>query len=119
LPGWTNPSYPKRTHFGEKTQIQERLAFWDDQLATVSEALQRPESGTDQGARERLFHQMHGARDQMAEALRRLPLEMGVLYQEDKERFHAAESALGRLLERWRALEPRAGAAGAPADRSV
>ena len=35
----------------------------------------------------RLYHQMQGARDQVAEAVRRLPLEVGGLYHEDHERF--------------------------------
>ena len=50
---------------------------------------------------ERLFHQMLGARDQMAEAVRRMPLETGDLYEEDRERFEAAAAALGRLFQSW------------------
>jgi hypothetical protein len=52
-------------------------------------------------AYQRLFHQMQGACDQMAEAVRRLPLETGALYEEDHERFQAAVEALGRLFQNW------------------
>ncbi len=50
---------------------------------------------------ERLYHQLLGARDQVAESARRLPLETGDLYGEDKERFEQALAAFDRILKRW------------------
>ena len=47
---------------------------------------------------------MMGARDQMAEAVRRMPLETGILYDEDAERLRHAEAALVRLLPQWDAV---------------
>ena len=49
----------------------------------------------------RLYLQMLGARDQLAEAARRMPLETGDLYDEDKERFEQAVAALERVWQRW------------------
>jgi hypothetical protein len=49
----------------------------------------------------RLYHQLLGARDQIAECARRMPLETGELYQEDKERFAQATGALERVWQRW------------------
>jgi hypothetical protein len=42
-----------------------------------------------------------GARDQVAESVRRIPLETGDLYHEDKERFEQALAAFDRVLKRW------------------
>ena len=58
-------------------------------------------SHPNRGTYERLYHQMQGARDQMAECVRRMPLETGVLYDEDRERLTHAEAALTRTLQRW------------------
>jgi len=44
---------------------------------------------------------MLGARDQVAESVRRIPLETGGLYHEDKERFEQALAAFDRVLQRW------------------
>jgi hypothetical protein len=60
----------------------------------------------------RLYHQMLGACDQLAEGLRRLPLETGALYDEDCERLKSAEAALGRLFEQWKTIEPGLGTPG-------
>ena len=50
---------------------------------------------------ERLYFQMLGARDQVAEAVRRLPLETGDLYDEDKERYEEAVAAFERVCSSW------------------
>jgi hypothetical protein len=50
---------------------------------------------------ERLFAQMLGARDQVADAARRLPMEVGELYEEDKHRLEEAVAALDRVFKRW------------------
>ncbi|HZW31379.1 MAG TPA: hypothetical protein VFF52_11765 [Isosphaeraceae bacterium] len=52
---------------------------------------------------ERIYHQLLGARDQVAEAVRRLPLETGSLYEEDKERFEEGVQAFERAWRRWEA----------------
>ncbi len=101
-----NPSYPQRAHLGEKKELEETLLSWDqkiDELARKFSSL-----GTDSRREdyERLYHQMLGARDQMAETVRRLPLETGDLYDEDHERFESARSALERLVQRWDAIGP-------------
>jgi hypothetical protein len=52
----------------------------------------------------RTFHQLQGARDQIAEGVRRLPLEAGELYHEDKERYHQALAAFNRVWQKWESL---------------
>jgi hypothetical protein len=54
---------------------------------------------------------MLGACDQIAEAGRRLPLETGVLYEEDKERFAEAIQAFDRAWRRWDSTEVKASTA--------
>jgi hypothetical protein len=49
----------------------------------------------------RLYSQMQGARDQVAEAVRRLPMEVGGLYHEDHERLEQAKAAIERTWRRW------------------
>ncbi len=96
-----NPSYPQRTHFAERPQLEETLRTWEQKISTVTGKLTALGSHPGRAAYERLFHQMQGARDQMAEAVRRMPLETGALYDEDRERFEAAVAALGRLFQSW------------------
>jgi hypothetical protein len=50
---------------------------------------------------ERLYAQMLGARDQVADAARRLPGEVGDLYEEDKHRLEVAVAALERVIAKW------------------
>ncbi|QEH32855.1 hypothetical protein OJF2_13400 [Aquisphaera giovannonii] len=97
-----NPSYPPRTHYGEKAQLAATLKSWDEKIAGVARKLATLR--TDQPNRasfERAYYQMLGARDQMADAIRRMPLEAGDLYHEDQERLKNAEAALSRLMSRW------------------
>jgi len=53
---------------------------------------------------ERMLHQMQGAQDQIADAVRRLPMETNDLYEEDRHRLDEAVAALNRLFERWDSL---------------
>ena len=101
-----NPSYPPRTHFGEKQALEEKLRSWDEKIAALAVKLSVLGAGPGRASRERLLHQMMGARDQMAEAVRRMPLETGALYEEDAERLRNAEAALVRLVQRWDAVAP-------------
>jgi hypothetical protein len=96
-----NPSYPQRVHFHERPRLEEIVRSWDEKIDELGRILTEPGSSQGQEARHRLYHQMLGARDQLAGAARRMPLETGALYDEDQELFHLAEVALGRLVEQW------------------
>jgi hypothetical protein len=52
--------------------------------------------------RERMYNQMLGARDQIADAVKRLPLEVGVLYEEDRHKLEEAIASLERIFTRWK-----------------
>ncbi len=98
-----NPSYPKRTHFGEQKEFEAILLSWDQKLDAATRKLQVLGESKDRPALERLYHQAMGARDQLAEAARRLPREAGELYTEDQERLQTAQAALARLAKQWEA----------------
>ena len=98
-----NPSYPQRVHLTERQPLEEKLREWDEKIAAIGHKLAAMGSHPNRDAYERLYHQMQGARDQMAEAVRRMPLETGILYDEDRERLESAEAALSRLIQRWEA----------------
>ena len=98
-----NPSYPKRTHFGEQKPLLEALRSWDQKLEAAAKKLQVLGNSKERPALEKLYHQAMGARDQLAEAARRLPREAGDLYDEDSERLRTAEAALARLAKQWEA----------------
>jgi hypothetical protein len=99
-----NRSYPQRVHFGERKELQDKLASWDEKLAAMGKRLATLGAHPHRASYERLYHQMQGARDQMAECVRRMPLETGILYDEDRERLTSAEAALTRTLHRWDAV---------------
>ena len=101
-PFW-NPSYPKRTHFGEQKPLLESLRSWNQKLEAAAKKLQVLGNSRHRPALERLYHQAMGARDQLAEAVRRLPREAGALHDEDRERLRDAEAALARLAKQWEA----------------
>jgi hypothetical protein len=92
-----NPSYPQRTHVKERTHWEGVLKHWQEKIDEESAKL-GPNSHAD---RHRLFSQMLGARDQIAEAVRRLPQEMGDLYTEDKHRLELAVASLERIFRAW------------------
>ncbi len=98
-----NPSYPQRVHLAERKPLEEKFRAWDEKIAEVVRKLAAMGSHPKRDTYERLYHQMQGARDQMAEAVRRMPLETGTLYDEDRERLKSAEAALFRLIQRWEA----------------
>ena len=98
-----NPSYPRRTHVGEQKELEATLLSWDQKIEAAASKLQVMGESEDRAVLVRLYHQAMGARDQFAEAARRLPREAGSLYEEDRERLQAAESALVRLVEQWKA----------------
>jgi hypothetical protein len=96
-----NPSYPQRVHFHERAQLEEVVRSWDAKIEELGRTLTQPGSNPGQESRHRLYHQMLGARDQLAQAARRMPLETAGLYEEDHELFRLAEAALGRLVQQW------------------
>ena len=96
-----NPSYPQRIHFAERPRLEETLRSWEQKVSNVTGKLAALTNHPGRVTYERLFHQMQGAIDQMSEAVGRMPLEAGALYEEDRERFEAAVAALGRLFQNW------------------
>lgn len=87
-----NPSYPQRVHIRERAHWQAVLAEWDAKITAAQHHL----GGKADTAR--LSGQIAGARDQMADAVKRLPMEVGEMYEEDKQRLEEAVAALGRLM---------------------
>jgi hypothetical protein len=100
-----NPSYPQRTHFGEKQQLEETVRTWDETIAEAGRQLASLEPTSSRATLQRLYHQMLGARDQIAEAARRMPLETGDLYEDDRQRFQTGTAALERLRRQWDAVK--------------
>jgi hypothetical protein len=96
-----NPSYPQRVHIHERAQWQGVLEQCEQRIASAQAKLNAVASSPDRAAFERLFAQMLGARDQVADAARRLPMETGDLYAEDKHRLEAGVAALDRIFQKW------------------
>ncbi len=96
-----SPTYPPRVHFGERPELEGCVRSIEERLQTVRQKLGTLGNSPERAALERLYFQMLGARDQIAEAVRRLPLETGALYDEDKERYNAAVAAFERAFRRW------------------
>jgi hypothetical protein len=94
---WKSPTYPQRVHVRERAHWEGVLRHWDAKIAHCGAEL-GPDSSP---ARQRMHVQMRGARDQIADAVRRLPLEVGDLYEEDKHRLEEAVAALERLVGAW------------------
>jgi hypothetical protein len=91
----------------ERAQWQAILTTWEARIAAASRSLAA--RGADRPAFERMYAQMLGARDQIADAARRLPMEVGDLYEEDKHRLEEAVAALERLFARWEGAGPHPG----------
>jgi hypothetical protein len=96
-----NPSYPQRTHFHEREQLEESLHGVEVRLDAARGKLNAESAHAQDSERLRLYHQMLGARDQIAECVNRLPLEAAELYVEDKERYEQAVAAFERLWRKW------------------
>jgi hypothetical protein len=96
-----NPSYPVRDHFSERSKLEEALRSCEERVTAARRKLDA--RGNVAGIAEgvRLYHQLLGVRDQIAECARRMPLETGELYEEDAERFKQAMAALERVWARW------------------
>ena len=96
-----NPSYPRRTMCSSAPSSKRRCAACDQRLDAALQKLNVLANHAERPVFVRLYHQMQGARDQAAEAVRRLPLEVGGLYHEDHERFEQAIAAIDRIWRRW------------------
>jgi hypothetical protein len=106
IPGAKNPSYPQRVHIQEKAKWQASVKVCEDQIANARRKL-GVLGGNSRPNLQRLYAQMLGARDQVADAARRLPGETGDLYEEDHHRLEEAMKALERLEKLWKAEEAR------------
>ncbi len=87
-----NPSYPQRIHIRERAKWATVLAESD---ARIAAATARGGAGPDSAKR---FAQMSGARDQIANSAKRLPMVVGEMYAEDRHRLEEAVAALDRLI---------------------
>ncbi len=96
-----NPSYPQRVHIVERAELEESLRSCDARISAIRLKLNALGNHASRPTYERLYHQMLGARDQVAETVRRIPLETGGLYHEDKERYEQGLAALDRVLKKW------------------
>jgi hypothetical protein len=96
-----NPSYPQRVHIHERAHWQRVLQECEERIAMARQKLNVLGNGPTRPAFERLFAQMLGARDQIADAARRLPTETGDLYEEDRHRLEEAVAALDRVFKWW------------------
>ena len=96
-----NPTYPTRQHLHEKAHWQAILASAEARIAPFTQRLNVIGTDPKRATFDRLHAQMLGARDQIADAVRRLPGETGDLYEEDKHRVDEAVTALDRLAQRW------------------
>ncbi len=96
-----NPSYPPRVHFDERAKFQESLRSCEDRLKGIRQRLDLLGNHPQKAAHERVYFQMLGAHDQVADTIRRLPVETGALYDEDKERYEIAMAAFERVYKSW------------------
>ncbi len=88
-----NPAYPQRVHIHERAHWQGVLRSCEDRIAMGRQKMSVLRAGPNRAAFERLYAQMLGARDQVADAVRRLPGETGDLYEEDRHRLEQAVAA--------------------------
>ena len=93
-----SPSYPQRIHVGERARFRAILETWEDRIRKAHGELAVAKAGS---PRMDLYAQMLGARDQIADAARRLPMEVNEMYHEDHHRLDEAVAALARLFARW------------------
>jgi hypothetical protein len=100
---WRSPTYPQRVHIRERGQWLGILESWDARIREAGAILaSMPAGDASRPVRERLYNQMLGGRDQIADAAKRLPTEVGDLYEEDRHRLEEAVAALERIFARWK-----------------
>lgn len=96
-----SPSYPRRIHVDERAELEAMLRGWEGRIGQARAKLDVLGANPDRPRYERTYAQMLGARDQIAEAVRRMPMEVGGLYEEDRHRLDEAVAALERLFKEW------------------
>lgn len=96
-----SPTYPQRVHTAERPKWEAVLKTWQDRITAAKRKLDVVAAGPSRAPYERMFAQMLGARDQIADAVRRLPGEVGHMYHEDIHRLEQAVASLERLFARW------------------
>lgn len=99
-----NPSYPQRIHVHERAHWQAVLQSCEERITQAGQKLAALGAGPNRATFERLYAQMLGARDQVADAAQRLPTETGGLYDEDRHRLEEGVAALDRIFSRWESL---------------
>ncbi len=104
IESYQNPTYPKRDHYADRARLEQALELCKERIATALEQLSASASLPDRAALVRVYHQLLGIRDQVAESVRRMPLETGDLYAEDNERFEQAVAALDRVWRQWQTI---------------
>jgi hypothetical protein len=98
---YRNPSYPERDHFAERAKLEGALRTSEERVTAARQKIEAHASVAGNAEAVRLYHQLLGVRDQIAECVRRMPLEAGELYTEDKENFERAIAALERVWQQW------------------
>ncbi len=97
-----SPSYPQRVHTKERGPLNELLRGWEKKIAQAKQKFDLlPKDHPERTQYERTYGQMLGARDQIAYAIQRMPVEVGDLYEEDKHRLDEAIRVLERLFKKW------------------
>ena len=96
-----SPSYPQRVHIRERAQWRDVLQGVQTRVDAAKVALDGMATGTARDRMERLYAQMLGARDQVADAARRMPMEVGELYEHDHHLMENAVEALERVFAKW------------------
>ena len=99
-----NPSYPQRTHTAEKPQWQALLQEWTKKVEAAASRLSILGNHPKRSDFEFVYAQMRGGLDQIADAVRRMPGEVGELYEEDKHRVDQAVQSLERSFAKWATL---------------
>jgi hypothetical protein len=99
-----NPSYPVRDHFAERAKLEDALRIATERVDAARRTVLAGAGAARTAEAVRLYHQLLGVHDQLAECARRMPLETGALYDEDRERFTQATAALDRTWQRWEQL---------------
>jgi hypothetical protein len=104
LPAYRNPSYPLRTHTGERARWAAVLDEWRTKVNAATSKLDVLGNHPRRANFEYVAAQMQGALDQISDSGCRLPGEVGEMYAEDKHKVDQAVAALGRLLVKWETL---------------
>jgi hypothetical protein len=97
-----SPTYPQRVHVQERAKWNALLAHWEARVAEAGKKLESLGNHPEKATYHRLYVQMLGSRDQIADAVKRLPGEVGDLYDEDRHRVELAVAALERIGKAWK-----------------